>query len=132
MKLIEFLTQLQTEISEQFNELSDFPGAGEIEIKYGFRTILYFDFFINEEIELTTCSCNPMMMVDGGWVDDATADDDLITIMEKSIYLLLKERYNELEEKMEADKKEQEKIIPTGDEVAQENGFTDLASSYKQ
>lgn len=132
MKLIEILTQLQTEISDQFNELSDFNGAGEIEIKHGRRTVLYFDFFINEEIELTTCSCNQMMMVDGGWVEDATADDDLITIMEKSLYLLLKERYELLEEKIEADKKEQEKIIPTGDEVAQENGFTDLASSYKQ
>lgn len=132
MKLIKFLTQLQTEISDQFNELSDFYGAGEIEIKHGWRTVLYFDFFINEEIELTTCSCNQMMMVDGRWVYDATADDDLITIMEKSLYLLLKERYELLEEKIEADKKEQQKIIPTGDEVAQENGFTDLASSYKQ
>ncbi len=132
MKLIKFLTQLQTEISDQFNELSDFNGAGEIEIKHGRRTVLYFDFFINEEIELTTCSCNQMMMVDGRWVDDATADDDLITIMEKSLYLLLKERYKLLEEKAEDEKREQEKIIPTGDEVAQENGFTDLASSYKQ
>ncbi len=132
MKLINLLKSLEAEIAAQFENLESFPGAGEIEIKYGFRTILYFDFFINEESELTSYSCNQMMMVDGRWVDDATADDDLITVMEKSFYLLLKERYELLEEKAEDEKREQEKIIPTGDEVAQENGFADLASSYKQ
>lgn len=108
MKLIELLKSLEAEIADQFDNLEDFPGAGEIEIKYGFRTILYFDFFINEEIELTTCSCNQMMRVDGGWIDDATADDDLIAVMEKSFYLLLRERYNDLEEKA-ADEKENRK-----------------------
>jgi hypothetical protein len=52
--------------------------------------------------------------------------------MEKSFYLLLRERYNELEEKATDEKREQEKIIPTGDEVAQENGFGSVADSYKQ
>ena len=132
MKLINLLKSLEAEIADQFETLESFPGAGEIEIKYGFRTILYFDFFINEEIELTTYSCNQMMMVDGGWVDDATADDDLIAVMEKSFYLLLRERYNALEEKAEDEKREQEKIIPTSDEVAQENGFGSVADSYKQ
>ena len=73
-----------------------------------------------------------MMMVDGCWIDDPTADDDLIAVMEKSFYLLLRERYNDLEEKSDDEKREQEKIIPTGDEVAQENGFTSVADSYKQ
>lgn len=132
MKLINLLKSLEAEIADQFDNLESFPGAGEIEIKYGFRTVLYFDFFINEETELTTCSCNQMMMVDGGWIDDPTADDYLITVMEKSFYMLLKERYNELEEKADDEKREQEKITPTGDEVARENGFTDLADSYKQ
>ena len=132
MKLINLLKSLEAEIADQFDKLEDFPGAGEIEIKYGFRTVLYFDFFINEEIELTTYSCSKMMMVDGGWVDDATAEDDLITVMEKSFYLLLRERYNEIEGKATDKKREQEKIIPTGDEVAQENGFGSVADSYKQ
>ena len=132
MKLINLLKSLEAEIADQFENLESFPGAGEIEIKYGFRTILYFDFFINEKIELTTCSCNKMMMVDGGWIDDPTADDDLIAVMEKSLYLLLRERYNDLEEKAADEKIEQEKIIQTGDEVAQENGFTSVADSYKQ
>jgi len=132
MKLINLLKSLEDEIALQFEKLEDFPGAGEIEIKYGFRTVLCFDFFINEKIELTTCSCYQMMMVDGVWIDDPTADDDLITVMEKSFYLLLRERYNELEEKATDEKREQEKIIPTGDEVAQENGFASVADSYKQ
>ena len=132
MKLINLLKSLEAEIADQFETIESFHGAGEIEIKYGFRTILYFDFFINEEIELTTCSCNPMMMVDGRWVDDPTADDDLITVMEKSFYMLLKERYNDLEEKADDEKREQEKIILTGDWVAQENGFGSVADSYKQ
>ena len=132
MKLINLLKSLEAEIADQFETLESFPGAGEIEIKYGFRTILYFDFFINEEIVLTTCSCNQMMMVDGGWIDDPTADDDLITAMEKSFYLLLRERYNDLEEKATDEKREQEKIIPTGEDVAQENGFASVADSYKQ
>ena len=132
MKLINLLKSLEAEIADQFDKLEDFPGAGEIEIKYGFRTILYFDFFINEKSELTSYSCNQMMMVDGVWVDDATADDDLIAVMEKSFYLMLRERYNAIEEKATDEKREQEKITPTGDEVARENGFTDLADSYKQ
>ena len=132
MKLIELLKSLEAEIADQFDNLEDFPGAGEIEIKYGFRTILYFDFFINEKIELTTYSCNKMMMVDGVWIDDPTADDELITVMEKSFYLLLRERYNDLEEKATDEKREQEKITQTGDEVAQENGFASVADSYKQ
>lgn len=132
MKLINLLKSLEAEIADQFENLEDFPGAGEIEIKYGFRSILYFDFFINEISELTTYSCNKMMMVDGVWIDDPTADDDLITVMEKSFYLLLRERYNDIEEKAADEKREQEKIIPTGDEVAQENGFTSVADSYKQ
>ena len=132
MKLINLLKSLEAEIADQFENLESFPGAGEIEIKYGFRTILYFDFFINEKIELTTCSCNKMMMVDGGWIDDPTADDDLIAVMEKSLYLLLRERYNDLEEKAADEKREQEKIFQTGDEVAQENGFGSVADSYKQ
>lgn len=132
MKLINLLKSLEAEIADQFETLESFPGAGEIEIKYGFRTILCFDFFINEKIELTTCSCNKMMMVDGGWIDDPTADDDLIAVMEKSLYLLLRERYNDLEEKAADEKREQEKIFLTGDEVAQENGFGSVADSYKQ
>jgi hypothetical protein len=132
MKLINLLKSLQAEIADQFDKLEDFPGAGEIELKYGFRNVLYFDFFINEETELTTCSCNQMMMVDSGWINDATADDDLITVMEKSFYLLLKERYNFLEVKATDEKREQGKITHTGDEVAQENGFTSVADSYKQ
>ena len=132
MKLIELLKSLEAEIADQFETLESFPGAGEIEIKYGFHAILYFDFFINEKSELTSYSCNQMMMVDGGWIDDPTADDDLIAVMEKSFYLLLKERYNDLEVKATDEKRAQEKIIQTCDEVAQENGFTDLADSYKQ
>ena len=132
MKLINLLKSLQAEIADQFEKLEDFPGAGEIEIKHGFRTVLYFDFFINEKIELTSYSCNQMMMTNEGWVDDPTADDDLITVMEKSFYLLLRERYNELEEKAADEKREQEKIIPTSDEVAQDNGFGNVADSYKQ
>ena len=132
MKLIELLTQLQAEIADQFETLESFHGAGEIEIKYGFRTILYFDFFINEESELTSYSCNQMMITNEGWINDATADDDLIAVMEKSFYLLLRERYNDLEEKATDEKREQEKIIQTGDEVAQENGFASVADSYKQ
>ena len=132
MKLINLLKSLEAEIADQFENLEDFLGAGEIEIKYGFRTVLYFDFFINEKIELTSYSCNQMMMTNEGWVDDPTADDDLITVMEKSFYLLLRERYNELEEKAADEKREQEKIIPTSDEVAQDNGFGNVADSYKQ
>ena len=132
MKLINLLKSLEAEIADQFEKLEDFLGAGEIEIKYGFRTILYFDFFINEISELTTCSCNQMMMANEGWINDATADDELITVMEKSFYLLLRERYNDLEEKAADEKREQEKITQTGDDVARENGFTDLADSYKQ
>jgi len=132
MKLINLLKSLEAEIAAQFETLESFPGAGEIEIKYGFRTILYFDFFINEKSELTSYSCNQMMMANEGWIDDATADDDLITVMEKSFYLMLRERYNEIEEKATDEKREQEKNIPTGDDVARENGFTDLADSYKQ
>ena len=71
-------------------------------------------------------------MANEGWINDATADDDLITVMEKSLYLLLRERYNDIEEKAADEKREQEKIILTGDEVAQENGFTSVADSYKQ
>lgn len=132
MKLINLLKSLEAEIADQFEKLEDFPGAGEIEIKYGFRTVLYFDFFINEKLELTSYSCNQMMMANEGWINDATADDDLITVMEKSLYLLLRERYNDIEEKAADEKREQEKIILTGDEVAQENGFTSVADSYKQ
>ena len=132
MKLINLLKSLEAEIADQFEKLEDFPGAGEIEIKYGFRTILYFDFFINEKSELTSYSCNQMMITNEGWINDATADDDLITVMEKSLYLLLRERYNDIEEKAADEKREQEKIILTGDEVAQENGFTSVADSYKQ
>lgn len=132
MKLINLLKSLQAEIADQFETLESFPGAGEIEIKYGFRTVLYFYFFINEEIELTTCSCNKMIMVDGGWIDAPTANYDLITVMENSFYLLLKERYNAIEEKAIDEKREHEKIIPTGDGVAQENGFASVADSYKQ
>lgn len=132
MKLINLLKSLEAEIADQFETLESFPGAGEIEIKYGFRTILCFDFFINEKSELTSYSCNQMMITNEGWINDATADDDLITVMEKSLYLLLRERYNDLEEKSDDEKREQEKIILTGDEVAQENGFTSVADSYKQ
>lgn len=132
MKLINLLKSLEAEIADQFENLESFPGAGEIEIKYGFRTILCFDFFINEKIELTSYSCNQMMITNEGWINDATADDDLITVMEKSLYLLLRERYNDLEEKSDDEKREQEKIILTGDEVAQENGFGSVADSYKQ
>lgn len=132
MKLINLFKSLEAEIADQFETLESFPGAGEIEIKYGFRTILYFDFFINEKSELTSYSCNQMMITNEGWINDATADDDLITVMEKSFYLLLRERYNDLEEKATDEKREQEKIIQTGDEVAQENGFGSVADSYKQ
>ena len=132
MKLINLLKSLEAEIADQFEKLEDFPGAGEIEIKYGFRTVLYFDFFINEILELTSYSCNQMMMANEGWINDPTADDYLITVMEKSFYLMLRERYNELEEKAADEKREQEKIIPTGDDVAQENGFGSVAYSYKQ
>lgn len=132
MKLINLLKSLEAEIADQFEKLEDFPGAGEIEIEYGFWTILYFDFVINEKSELTSYSCNQMMMAKEGWINDATADDDLITVMEKSFYLLLRERYSDLEEKAEDEKREQEKITPTGDEVAQENGFVSVADSYKQ
>ena len=44
MRLIELLKSLEAEIADQFQTLESFHGAGEIEIKYGFRTILYFDF----------------------------------------------------------------------------------------
>lgn len=132
MKLINLLKSLEAEIADQFETLESFPGAGEIEIKYGFRTILYFDFFINEKSELTSYSCNQMMITNEGWINDATADDDLITVMEKSFCLMLRERYNDLEEKAADEKREQGKITQTGDEVARENGFTDLADSYKQ
>ena len=132
MKLINLLKSLEAEIADQFETLESFPGAGEIEIKYGFRTVLYFDFFINEISELTSYSCNQMMMANGVWIDDPTADDYLITVMEKSFYLLLRERYNDLEEKAADEKREQEKIIPTSDEVAQDNGFGNVADSYKQ
>lgn len=131
MKLIEFLTQLQTEISNQFNELSDFNGVGEIEIKHGFNTYFYFEFSINNNTNLDS-SCSVTNKVGDEFVEDITVSDDTKKALEECFYLLLKERYELLEEKMEADKKEQEKIIPTGDEVAQENGFTDLSSSYKQ
>lgn len=132
MKLINLLKSLEAEIADQFEKLEDFLGAGEIEIKYGFRTVLYFDFFINEILELTSYSCNQMMMANEGWINDPTADDYLITVMEKSFYLLLRERYNELEVKATDEKREQEKITQTGDEVAQENGFASVADSYKQ
>lgn len=131
MKLINLLKSLEAEIADQFDKLEDFPGAGEIEIKYGFG-LLYFDFFINEILELTSYSCNQMMMANEGWIDDPTADDYLITVMEKSFYLMLRERYNEIEGKADDEKREQEKITQTGDEVAQENGFTSVADSYKQ
>lgn len=131
MKLIEFLTQLQTEISEQFNELSDFNGVSEIEIKHGFNTYFYFEFSINNT-NLDFYSCSVTNKVGDEFIEDMTVSDDTKKALEECFYLLLKERYELLEQKMEADKKEQEKIIPTGDEVAQENGFTDLASSYKQ
>jgi hypothetical protein len=132
MKLINLFKSLEAEIADQFETLESFPGAGEIEIKYGFRTILYFDFFINEKSELTSYSCNQMMITNEGWINDATADDDLIAVMEKSFCLLLRERYNDLEEKSDDEKREQEKIFQTGDEVAQENGFASVADSYKQ
>jgi len=131
MKLIEFLTKLQDEISDQFNELSDFNGVGEIEIKHGFNTYFYFEFSINNT-NLDSYSCSVTNKVGDEFIEDITVSDDTKKALEECFYLLLKERYELLEEKMEADKKEQEKIIPTGDEVAQENGFTDLASSYKQ
>ncbi|OQC35480.1 MAG: hypothetical protein BWX63_02366 [Bacteroidetes bacterium ADurb.Bin041] len=128
MKLINLLKSLEAEIADQFEALESFPGAGEIEIKYGFRTVLYFDFFINEKIELTSYSCNQMMMTNEGWVDDPTADDDLITVMEKSFYLLLRERYNELEEKAA-----EAFIKPiTPDEAILGIGFASVADSYKQ
>lgn len=132
MKLIEFLTQLQTEISDQFNELSDFNGVGEIEIKHGFNTYFYFQFSINNNTNLDSYYCSVTNKVGDEFVEDITVSDDTKKALEECFYLLLKERYELLEEKIEADKKEQEKIIPTGDEVAQENGFTDLASSYNQ
>lgn len=132
MKLIEFLTKLQDEISDQFNELSDFNGVGEIEIKHGFNTYFYFQFSINNNTNLDSYSCSGTNKVGDEFVEDITVSEDTKRALEECFYLLLKERYELLEEKIEADKKEQEKIIPTGDEVAQENGFTDLASSYKQ
>lgn len=132
MKLIKFLTQLQTEISDQFNELSDFNGVGEIEIKHGFNTYFYFEFSINNNTNLDSYSCSVTNKVGDEFVEDITVSEDTKKALEECFYLLLKERYELLEEKIEADKKEQQKIIPTGDEVAQENGFTDLASSYKQ
>lgn len=131
MKLIKFLTQLQTEISDQFNELSDFNGVGEIEIKHGFNTYFYFEFSINNT-NLDSCSCSVTNKVGDEFIEDITVSDGTKKALDECFYLLLKERYNELEEKIEADKKEQEKIIPTGDEVAQENGFGSVADSYKQ
>jgi len=128
MKLINLLKSLEAEIADQFETLESFPGAGEIVIGYGFWTILYFDFFINEKSELTSYSCNQMMMANEGWIDDATADDDLITVMEKSFYLLLRERYNELEEKAA-----EAFIKPiTPDEAILGIGFASVADSYKQ
>ena len=128
MKLINLLKSLEAEIAAQFEKLEDFPGAGEIEIKYGFRTVLYFDFFINEKIELTSYSCNQMMMANEGWINDPTADDDLITVMEKSFYILLKERYNEIEEKAA-----EAFIKPiTPDEAIFGIGLGSVADSYKQ
>lgn len=132
MKLIEFLTQLQTEIYEQFNELSDFNGVGEIEIKHGFNTYFYFQFSINNNTNLDSYSCSVTNKVGGEFVEDITVSEDTKKALEECFYLLLKERYNELEEKAEDEKREQEKIVPTMDEIARENGFTDLASSYKQ
>lgn len=131
MKLIEFLTQLQTEISDQFNEISDFNGVGEIEIKHGFNTYFYFEFSIYKDMYLESY-CSVTNKVGDEFIEDITVSDDTKKALEECFYLLLKERYELLEEKMEADKKEQEKIIPTGDEVAQENGFPDLAGSYNQ
>lgn len=132
MKLIEFLTKLQDEISDQFNELSDFNGVGEIEIKHGFNTYFYFEFSINNNTNLDSYSCSGTNKVGDEFIEDITISEDNKKALEECFYLLLKERYELLEQKMEADKKEQEKIIPTGDEAAQENGFTDLSSSYKQ
>ena len=140
MKLIEFLKKLQDEISDQFNELSDFNGVGEIEIKHGFNTYFYFEFSINNNTNLDSCSCSVTNKVGDEFIEDITVSEDTKKALEECFYLLLKERWlhvldkhNELlEEKIEADKKEQQKIIPTGDEVAQENGFSSFASSYKQ
>jgi len=131
MKLIKFLTQLQTEISDQFNELSDFNGVGEIEIKHGFNTYFYFEFSIDKNTKLDS-SCSVTNKVGDEFIEDITVSDDTKKALEECFYLLLKERYNELEEKAEDEKREQEKIVPTMDEIARENGFTDLASSYKQ
>ncbi|GEM_PF-4992907 len=131
MKLIKFLTQLQTEISDQFNKLSDFNGVGEIEIKHGFNTYFYFEFSIDKNTKLDS-SCSVTNKVGDEFIEDITVSDDTKKALEECFYLLLKERYNELEEKAEDEKREQEKIVPTMDEIARENGFTDLASSYKQ
>lgn len=131
MKLIKFLTQLQTEISDQFNKLSDFNGVGEIEIKHGFNTYFYFEYRIDKDTHFTS-SCSVTNKVGDKFIESITVSDDTKKALEECFYLLLKERYELLEEKIEADKKEQEKIIQTGDEVAQENGFSSLASSYKQ
>lgn len=132
MKLIEFLTKLQDEISDQFNELSDFNGFGEIEIKHGFNTYFYFEFSINNNTNLDSYSCSVTNKVGDEFIDDITLSDDTKKALEECFYLLLKERYNELEEKAEDEKREQEKIIPTFDEMAQENGFGSVADSYKQ
>lgn len=132
MKLIEFLTKLQDEISDQFNELSDFNGFGVIEIEHGFNTYFYFEFSINNNTNLDSYSCSVTNKVGDEFIEDITVSDDTKKALEECFYLLLKERYELLEEKIEADKKEQEKIIPTGDEVAQENGFTSFAISYNQ
>lgn len=131
MKLIEFLTKLQDEISDQFNELSDFNGVGEIEIKHGFNTYFYFEFSINKDTKLDS-SCSVTNKVGDEFIEDITVSDDTKKALDECFYLLLKERYKLLEEKAADEKREQEKIIPTGDEVAQENGFSSLASSYKQ
>lgn len=131
MKLIKFLTKLQDEISNQFNKLSDFNGVGEIEIKHGFNTYFYFEFSIDKDTYFKS-SCSVTKKVGDEFIKDITVSDDTKKALEECFYLLLKERYKLLEEKIEADKKEQEKIIQTGDEVAQENGFSSFASSYKQ
>ena len=135
MKLIKFLTQLQTEISDQFNELSDFNGVGEFEIKHGFNTYFYFVFSINNNTNFTNLvsyACSVTNKVGDEFVEDITVSEDTIKALEECFYLLLKERYELLEEKADDEKREQEKIILTGDEVAQENGFTSVADSYKQ
>lgn len=132
MKLIKFLTKLQDEISDQFNELSDFNGVGEIEIKHGFNTYFYFEFSINNNTNLDYYSCSATNKVGDELIEDITVSDDTKKTLEECFYLLLKERYELLEEKDEDEKREQEKSIPTSDEVAQENGFSSFASSYNQ